>query len=97
MTANAPGYEILEKRFESVQPDKPLRIALRAGAKVSGVVLDKTSAKPIAGATVSVRYEKGPTDAAMDGTTRTEFWPRRMRADGSWRINWGRALFIGWA
>ena len=97
VTANAPGYEILEKRFESVQPNKPLRIALRAGAKVSGVVLDKTSAKPIAGATVSVRYEKGPTERGYGWDDAIEFWRRRMKTDGSWRINCGRAPFIGWA
>jgi hypothetical protein len=61
VSAKAPGYEILDQRFESVKPDKPLRIPLRAGAKVSGVVLDKTSGQPIAGATVGVRFQRGPT------------------------------------
>jgi beta-lactamase regulating signal transducer with metallopeptidase domain len=60
VSVNVPGYEILEQRFESVQPGKPLRAALRPGAKVSGVALDKTSGQPIAGATVRVVFEKGP-------------------------------------
>ncbi len=61
VSVNAPGYEILDQRFESVQPDKPLRIALHAGAKVFGLVRDKNTGQPIAGAMVRVRYEKGPT------------------------------------
>jgi hypothetical protein len=61
VSVNAPGYEILDQRFESVPPGKSLRIALHAGAKVSGLVRDKNTGQPIAGATVRVRYEKGPT------------------------------------
>jgi beta-lactamase regulating signal transducer with metallopeptidase domain len=61
VSVNVPGYEILDQRFESVQPGKSLRIALHAGAKVSGQVRDKNTGQPIAGATVRVRYEKGPT------------------------------------
>ena len=61
VTVNAPGYEILEKRFESVQPNIPLRIPLRAGIKVSGLVLDKVTGQPLNSATIQVRHEKGPT------------------------------------
>ena len=61
VTVNAPGYEILEKRFESVQPNIPLRIPLRAGIKVSGLVLDKVTGQPLSSVTIQVRHEKGPT------------------------------------
>lgn len=58
---NAPGYEIAEQRFESVQPGKPLRIPLHPGVKVSGLVLDKVTGQPISTATVRVHYERGST------------------------------------
>jgi beta-lactamase regulating signal transducer with metallopeptidase domain len=61
VTVNAPGYEIVEQRFESVPPGKPLRIALHPGAKVSGRVLDKATGRPIPGATVRVHFEAGQT------------------------------------
>ena len=65
VTVNAPGYEIVEQRFESVLPGKPLRIAMRTGAKVSGLVLDKTTGLPIPGATVRIHFEKGQTQRSF--------------------------------
>jgi beta-lactamase regulating signal transducer with metallopeptidase domain len=61
VTVNVPGHEIFKQHFESVQPDKPLRIALRAGAKasVSGVVLDKLTGRPVAGAELHLLYQEG--------------------------------------
>jgi beta-lactamase regulating signal transducer with metallopeptidase domain/uncharacterized GH25 family protein len=58
---NTPGYEVLEKRFEILEAGKPLRIQLQPGKTIAGVVVDKTTGKPLAGAAVRMRFEDGPT------------------------------------
>jgi beta-lactamase regulating signal transducer with metallopeptidase domain/uncharacterized GH25 family protein len=59
MTVNAPGYEITQKEFEHVRAGEPLRLALRRGANVSGVVLDKVTGRPVAGAELHLLYQSG--------------------------------------
>jgi len=52
VTANVPGYEIIRKRFDQIRAGKPLRLELRRGVIESGVVLDKATGQPVAGAEV---------------------------------------------
>ena len=66
VTVNTPGYEILDKKFPSVQEGRALRVELLPGEKASGVVLDKTTAQPISGATVRIISEDGPTQSGYD-------------------------------
>jgi beta-lactamase regulating signal transducer with metallopeptidase domain len=62
VTVNAPGYEIAFKRFDDLRENEPLRMTLRRGADTSGVVLDKTSGRPIAAAELFVLYQSGAAE-----------------------------------
>jgi len=59
VTVNVPGYEITQKEFEHVRAGEPLRLALRRGANVSGMVLDKVTGQPVAGAELHLLYQSG--------------------------------------
>ena len=61
IVAKAPGHEIIDKRFENVHPDEPIELKLRTGAQIAGIVTDKSTGRPIAGATVRIVYQKGST------------------------------------
>ena len=50
VTANVPGYEIIRKRFDHVRAGEPLRVEMHRGAIESGMVLDKATGQPVAGA-----------------------------------------------
>jgi beta-lactamase regulating signal transducer with metallopeptidase domain len=60
VTVNAPGYELMEQRFESLKPGQLLHIAVRRGAIAAGVVLDKASGQPLAGAKIRLYQRNGP-------------------------------------
>ena len=62
VTVNAPGYEITQKKFDRVRAGEPLRVSVRHGATVSGVLLDKTTGQPVAGAELRVLYQAGTVD-----------------------------------
>jgi beta-lactamase regulating signal transducer with metallopeptidase domain len=50
VTVNAPGYEITQETFDHIRAGQPLRAALRRGVILGGVVLDKVTGQPVAGA-----------------------------------------------
>jgi beta-lactamase regulating signal transducer with metallopeptidase domain/uncharacterized GH25 family protein len=94
---NAPGYAIVQQKFDSVPKNAPLRIVLQPGGKVSGVALDKVTGKPIAGATVRERYEEGgpteqgfPWNDAIHVLTTTDqngrFETSQLRPNGTYSI-----------
>ena len=56
LTVNAPGYEIYQNRFTHVRAGEPLRVSLQRGAILAGVVLDKQTGRPVAGAEWHLRY-----------------------------------------
>ena len=61
VTVNAPGYEILDQRFETLKAGQTLDLKLKRGAVVSGVITDKSTGDPVPGATVRMIFEKGRT------------------------------------
>jgi hypothetical protein len=54
---NASGYEIARQDFEHLRAGEPLRLVLRRGAAVSGIVLDKRTGQPISGAEIHMLYQ----------------------------------------
>jgi beta-lactamase regulating signal transducer with metallopeptidase domain len=62
VTVNVPGYEILQKRVEHLHAGEPLRLELRRGTIVSGVVLDKATGQPVAGAELHLLYQTGTVE-----------------------------------
>jgi len=58
-TVNAPGYEIMVKTFDHLRAGQPLHMALRRGAGASGLVLDKATGQPVAGAELHLLYQTG--------------------------------------
>ena len=59
MTVNAPGYQLTRKHFDHVRAGEPLRLELVPGKTVSGVVLDKLTGQPLAGAEVRLLFKPG--------------------------------------
>jgi beta-lactamase regulating signal transducer with metallopeptidase domain len=62
VTVNAPGYELVDRRFERLKPGQELALRLRQGAVIAGSVIDRESGRGIAGATVRVLFESGQSD-----------------------------------
>jgi YD repeat-containing protein len=58
-TVNAAGYEIMVKTFDHLSAGQPLHMALRRGAGVSGLVLDKVTGQPVAGAELHLLFQTG--------------------------------------
>ncbi len=61
-TVNAPGYEIAEMKFDHLHAGQPLRMVLRRGAGASGLVLDKATGQPIAGAELHLLFQTGAVE-----------------------------------
>jgi beta-lactamase regulating signal transducer with metallopeptidase domain/type II secretory pathway component GspD/PulD (secretin)/uncharacterized GH25 family protein len=57
VAASAPGYETVKKRFDHVRAGEPLRVEMRRGVIESGVVLDKATGQPLAGAELHLIYQ----------------------------------------
>ena len=95
VTVNTPGYEILDKKFPSVAEGQPLRVELQPGRKVSGVVRDKTSGQPIAGATIQIRFEQGPNQGAY-GWDDTQRILATTDAQGKFEANQLRTDTVYW-
>jgi len=62
VTVNAPGYEITQTRFEHLHANESLVVKLQRGTTASGVVLDKATGQPIAGAELRLLYQSGAVD-----------------------------------
>ncbi len=62
LTVNVPGYEILQKRFDHVRANEPLRMSLRRGEILAGMVLDKTTGQPVPGAEFHLLFQSGGGD-----------------------------------
>jgi beta-lactamase regulating signal transducer with metallopeptidase domain/protocatechuate 3,4-dioxygenase beta subunit len=62
LTFNAAGYEIVEERFEKLRPGQELRLVVRRGAVLSGVVVDKAGGRPVSGATIRMLHERGTVE-----------------------------------
>jgi len=83
---NAPGYEIVQQRFDHPRPGEVLRMELRRGGITTGTVVDKITGEVLAGATLRLIYEKGRTEAYHQ-------WTDEMRllaqtdADGRFTLN----------
>ena len=63
---NAAGYEIAGLAVDSLTTNQVLRLATRRGLATSGLVLDKTTGEPLAGASIQVLRETGAKDADYD-------------------------------
>ena len=59
LTGNAAGYEIVQQSFPALTPNETLRLATRRGLMTSGLVLDKITGQPIAGASIRVVHQQG--------------------------------------
>jgi beta-lactamase regulating signal transducer with metallopeptidase domain len=77
ITVNAPGYELIDHRFDRLSAGQTLELKLKSGKSIAGRVVDKATGEGIAGATFRIIHEKkSPGDD-------TEFqWsdPRRLLA-----------------
>ena len=84
VTANVPGYEIIRKRFDHVRAGEPLRVEMRRGAIESGVVLDKVTGQPLAGAELHLLNQPDagnfPWDDSLHSLAKTD-------ASGAFTLN----------
>lgn len=71
LVVNATGYEITDQRTSRLNANEPIRISLPRGQKLSGVVHDEASGRPLTGATVRMIYEKGPKRSRYQWTDAT--------------------------
>ncbi len=92
---NAPGHEILTTTFPNVKSGQPLKLELRPGKKTSGLVLDKVTGQPIAGATVQIRYENGPNRMRYEWDDPTRL-VARSDASGRFTVDQLRSDTIYW-
>jgi len=93
---SAAGYEIAEESFTSLATNQILRLAARRGVTTSGLVLDKTTGQPLAGATLLMLRESGVQDAYHDwdyqplplatSDTSGHFATAGLRADTRYRL-----------
>jgi beta-lactamase regulating signal transducer with metallopeptidase domain len=76
VTVNAPGYEKAEQPFEAGAPGEERRIKVRRALPTGGVVLDRTTQRPIAGASI---YFLG-ADMLSPQNKRGYLYPRQLAA-----------------
>ena len=67
LTVIVPGYETVQAIAATPVSGKPLRLAARRGTATTGLVLDKTTGQPLAGAVIQVLKQQG-------GIEKTYFW-----------------------
>jgi len=65
-TGVATGYEIAELSVTSLNTNETVTLPSRRGTVTTGLVLDKATGRPLAGAAVLVLREKGPKDGYYD-------------------------------
>jgi beta-lactamase regulating signal transducer with metallopeptidase domain/uncharacterized GH25 family protein len=97
---NAAGYEITEKDFDHVRSAEPLRVALRHGAAISGLVLDKVTGRPIAGAQLQLLYQTGAATPREFGWADTLHGLGKTDSRGRFNVNQLRSAaryFIGFS
>ncbi len=73
VTAKAPGYEITEQNFDTLKAGQALTMRARRGEVTTGEVRDKATGTPVAAATISVLWQRGPAGEFTYG------WEDRQR------------------
>jgi beta-lactamase regulating signal transducer with metallopeptidase domain/uncharacterized GH25 family protein len=86
LTISAPGYEVVDKRLETLKPDQELRIAMRHGTPTFGSVRDRRTGAPIAGATVRMLYRKGPDGSNVGGPEDPRYLLATTDAQGQFNV-----------
>ena len=66
LIGNAEGYEIVQQSFPTLAPDQTLRLTTRRGRETTGQMLDKTTGRPLAGATLQIIRQQGANDYFYD-------------------------------
>jgi len=99
LTGCADGYELVQESFTSLAPDQTLRLATRRGLATSGLVLDKATGQPLAGATLQVLRQQGASDDRFDWDYRPlvlttsdsagHFATAALRSDSRYRLGVG--------
>src|SRR6185436_16443411 len=82
VTLQAANYEVTEQRFETIRSNQALRVVARRGQTVSGIVQDKVTGQPIAGATIRLLGEKGPGGGRSFGLDNAEYVMGQSDASG---------------
>jgi beta-lactamase regulating signal transducer with metallopeptidase domain/uncharacterized GH25 family protein len=86
VTVNAPGYAIIDQRFERLSSRQTLEVKLNPGANITGRVVDRSTGEAIANAALRVIYEKGQTESRYQWTDAMRLLAR-TDADGRFTVN----------
>ena len=86
VTVNAPGYELIDQRFERLSAGQTLEVKLRTGRIFAGRVADRTTGEGIPGATLRIIHEKGPAEGHYQWTDPLRLLAR-TDADGRFTVN----------
>ena len=87
VTLTSPDYVIVQQRIATLQAGKTYRITARRGAALAGVVLDKTSSRPIADAAIRSLYEEGPANSGRHGWDDPHYLLGTTSDDGRFAIH----------
>ena len=89
VTVNAPGYELIDHRFERLSAGQTLELKLKPGKIISGRVLDKATGEDVAGATFRIIHEKKSPgdDRQYQWTDAQRLLSTRTDADGRFTVN----------
>jgi hypothetical protein len=66
LTGSAPGFETVRQSFASLTTNETLKLATRRGTATRGLVLDKTSGQPLAGAVIQMLFQQGASESYYD-------------------------------
>jgi beta-lactamase regulating signal transducer with metallopeptidase domain/5-hydroxyisourate hydrolase-like protein (transthyretin family) len=86
IAVNAAGYQITDHRVAKLTAGEPVRIQLARGQSLSGMVQDKQTGAPLAGAAVRMIYEKGVEQRHYEWTDAARLLAT-TGADGRFTVN----------